>query len=941
MSRERGALFPETAGFSRAFLQNLPPHLLEEGWLTSPPVLRHERRANAWRDPWSEKTLRSESLITAEESVILEQIEQRFQGLWEELTEIVRPPSLPVKLYLDDCISFIREKQNELDSQQELPDQERRIRAAGLATLVFRLATGTQPYLMQTLALWRSLEAYKQAKKGINQGSVLEVPAGDGKSYATIPLLILALRFLEAKPPSAGLTNPPIYVHTVDPYLCQRDYDNFKKMAILAGISLGHLVSPYHGKSFANGREKRWETRKEVLKQNVVFGLWSNFGHAFQAEMWKEEPAFSPHAITLVDEIDHILQDEEPTPLVILPTEIPSLGVLISELHAGLRKELGKNFFRSKRYQEFVQATLQCFPQLGIEANDLADKKMRETARIATLIIFLYSRIFEIYNLHKKDPSLGLIEEKKGFFNLTEKGHFLLRYYFWQTFYQRGRQSQDDFLALDRAEPDLLPQKLLAGQKIEGISALDFTLDPEGALVVVSLEPEDKIEVLKPIGPQRVSIVITYKDGQISHPLSISFNDYQRIAASQREKPLNQETSGRLIQAICTALSLQEKVHYFVENGQIKLISRITGYPYENREFSSLVQLILRLKHNLPLTITDEQVQVKRLIPLGTHYQDFLTVQGFYMSFCGPKIGFTASATPAAQRLKEIYDLETIVIPPQFKEKRQELSPLAFALTPWRSLIEEYVNPSQSTLIITNSIEEAQIAFEAARLFAQAHSQKRPQAAPIEVKLHTALNAQEAKNIFAKQGPKIIVSAKTAGRGVEAHFNLVIYQCPQTKRLEKQRKCRTGRRGKPGNTLRIINPNDELFAILPERRREKLIQLTRQRQHAKPSLREQMTKQMAKEAANAQKRWEEDARKQASYLKVFERPLLIARKILLQANKEQKDKAKKLWLNFLDVINQRWEIYCASVFLAKRAEGGTWEQIVETEFEQFFGFKFQ
>jgi len=103
------------------------------------------------------------------------------------------------------------------------------------------------PFDEQIVALIRSIEGYKNPKI---KGKIEELKTSEGKSSVIIPIFTAYLR----------LQGETVQVHSVNPYLTERDYKNFLTFAKNLGIDqeVGLLDSPYN---------------KEVLEKKIVFGL--------------------------------------------------------------------------------------------------------------------------------------------------------------------------------------------------------------------------------------------------------------------------------------------------------------------------------------------------------------------------------------------------------------------------------------------------------------------------------------------------------------------------------------------------------------------------------------------------------------------------------------------------------------------------------------------
>lgn len=188
----------------------------------------------------------------------------------------------------------------------ELEQQD--VQALGFLVNKYQETYNKTPFDEQIVSLIRSIEGYKNPKI---KGKIIELKTSEGKSSVIVPILISYLR----------LRNEDVQIHLVNPYLVDRDYENFLNFAQALGINeeIGKLDTPHN---------------KEMLGKKIVFGLWSDFVHAYQNGFLEGESKFPKNPILVLDEIDQILQDEAVTPAII-SKKIPT-SELISNFLRGL-----------------------------------------------------------------------------------------------------------------------------------------------------------------------------------------------------------------------------------------------------------------------------------------------------------------------------------------------------------------------------------------------------------------------------------------------------------------------------------------------------------------------------------------------------------------------------------------------------------------------------
>lgn len=205
---------------------------------------------------------------------------------------------------------FTQPRQAETKSiTTELEEQD--VQALGFLINKYQEAYNMVPFDEQIIALIRSIEGYKNPKI---KGKIVELKTSEGKSSVIVPILISYLR----------LKNEDIQVHLVNPYLVGRDYEDFLTFAKALGINEDvNKLSSSHD--------------EEALDKKIVFGLWSDFVHAYQNGFLKGESKFPKKPVLVLDEIDQILQDEAVTPAII-SSSVPTTE-FISNFFKGLLED--------------------------------------------------------------------------------------------------------------------------------------------------------------------------------------------------------------------------------------------------------------------------------------------------------------------------------------------------------------------------------------------------------------------------------------------------------------------------------------------------------------------------------------------------------------------------------------------------------------------------
>jgi len=256
-----------------------------------------------------------------------------------------------------------------------------------------------------------------------------------------------------------------------------------------------------------------------------------------------------------------------------------------------------------------------------------------------------------------------------------------------------------------------------------------------------------------------------------------------------------------------------------------------TGYSERGKQFDFLTHLFLLIKHAGSLK------QLLETISVGN--KDRMSILAYYVNALesGSKVfGFTGTANVVAKRLREVYGLETTVLPTHFETNRKE-NPMEFfenSENKIRRTIEILRNrKSKNTLIIVEKPEEAEKIKEAIESFSES----------VDVNSLSAKNEEDDALLYqwlSQKGEKrkILICVKMVGRGVdlkpdkkiieEGGFLLISLTPFKYRRSYDQLLGRVGRRQEAGEVYTLVSPDDEILSYLSAEKKEKLINLFKQ-----------------------------------------------------------------------------------------------------------------
>ena len=268
--------------------------------------------------------------------------------------------------------------------------------------------------------------------------------------------------------------------------------------------------------------------------------------------------------------------------------------------------------------------------------------------------------------------------------------------------------------------------------------------------------------------------------------------------------------------AISAKIEYRLDHQYMIKNDEMR-IKRImpidflnTGVIQCNTTWSDGLHQFLQIKHGLkitPLTLTTNYLSN---IGLFTRYKD--QIYGF---------SGTLGSTDARDLLREIYQVDTIIIP-SFKQKRhfQLKTILEPTDSDWLNIIVQntiaHVSKSRAVLIICETRLDAKTIFKELQ---HRHSTS-------SIRLYTD-NTDDNESIVVLnriEPSEIIVATNLAGRGtdlktsqeVENHggLHICLTFLPKNLRIEEQALGRTSRQGNRGTSQLILNRDRTLLKLM-------------------------------------------------------------------------------------------------------------------------------
>jgi len=279
-----------------------------------------------------------------------------------------------------------------------------------------------------------------------------------------------------------------------------------------------------------------------------------------------------------------------------------------------------------------------------------------------------------------------------------------------------------------------------------------------------------------------------------------------------------------LEQALKARVLFKRDRDYVVKDGEIIIVDEFTGRLMPGRRYSEGLHQAIEAK---------EGVQVQK----ESRTMATITFQNLFRLY--KKLsGMTGTAATEAEEFHKIYKLDTIVIPTNKPNIRQDLNDLIYRteLDKFQAVIRDVKEKSkkgQPVLIGTISIEKNEILTELME-----REGLRPQ-------MLNAKNHQKEAEVIAQAGRKgaITLATNMAGRGVDiilggsppveseqaevralGGLHVIGTERHESRRIDNQLRGRAGRQGDPGSSQFYVSTDDDLMRIFGGDRMKGLMQ---------------------------------------------------------------------------------------------------------------------
>ncbi len=277
---------------------------------------------------------------------------------------------------------------------------------------------------------------------------------------------------------------------------------------------------------------------------------------------------------------------------------------------------------------------------------------------------------------------------------------------------------------------------------------------------------------------------------------------------------LYDNTSSQLVNHLNQALKahglFRKDVDYVIKDGEIIIVDEFTGRLMEGRRYSEGLHQSIEAKEKVNIREENQTLAT-------------ITLQNYFRLY-DKLAGMTGTAATEANEFREIYKLETVVVPTNMPMIRDDASDRIFKTEKAKHLavIEDIVTrhkQGQPVLVGTISIERSELLSSMLKKRGVKH----------EV-LNAKHHEREAEIVSeAGQPAAVTIATNMAGRGTDivlgegvvevGGLHVLGTERHESRRIDNQLRGRSGRQGDPGSSQFYISLEDDLMRLFGQMER--------------------------------------------------------------------------------------------------------------------------
>jgi len=271
----------------------------------------------------------------------------------------------------------------------------------------------------------------------------------------------------------------------------------------------------------------------------------------------------------------------------------------------------------------------------------------------------------------------------------------------------------------------------------------------------------------------------------------------------------NADMATHIHQAIRAHELFERDKDYLVKDGEVVIIDEFTGRLMPGRRWSDGLHQAIEAKEKVRIRNENQTLAT-------------ITLQNYFRMY-NKLSGMTGTAITEAAELKDIYNLDVVIIPTNKPVKRKDFSDKIYQNEKAKfeaviKNVEELYKKGRPVLVGTRSVEKSEALSKMLR----------EKGIP-----HTVLNAkyhEKEAQIVAEAGQKraVTIATNMAGRGTDIKLGegveklgglfVIGTERHESRRIDNQLRGRAGRQGAPGESQFYVSLEDELMKLFGSER---------------------------------------------------------------------------------------------------------------------------
>ncbi|MCF8038146.1 MAG: preprotein translocase subunit SecA [Desulfohalobiaceae bacterium] len=268
--------------------------------------------------------------------------------------------------------------------------------------------------------------------------------------------------------------------------------------------------------------------------------------------------------------------------------------------------------------------------------------------------------------------------------------------------------------------------------------------------------------------------------------------------------PKNINFQHHILQALKAHNLFKRDVDYLVKDGQVMIVDEFTGRVMPGRRYSDGLHQALEAKERVKVEAENQTLAS-------------ITFQNFFRMY-EKLAGMTGTADTEAVEFKEIYNLEVVVIPTHKEMIRIDYPDVVYMNQndKFKAIVEDIVElhkKGQPVLVGTTSIDKSEFIAKSLKNLNTPHE------------VLNAKHHEKEAEIVAQAGERgrVTIATNMAGRGTDivlgegvrerGGLHILGTERHESRRIDNQRRGRSGRQGDPGSSRFYLALDDDLLRL--------------------------------------------------------------------------------------------------------------------------------